>query len=54
MPRIKIEPDKMVTNGPRSASKSTPMSRLTERFQPGGKFDLTLDKSFKREGSVKK
>ena len=54
MPRIKIEPDKMITNGPKSASRNTPMSGLTERFIPGGKHDLTLDKSFKREGKVKK
>lgn len=54
MARIKILGDNVATNGPKKVSKSTPMSAKTERFQPGGKFELTLDKSFKRQGDVKK
>ena len=54
MAKIKIIGDSVATNGPKKMPLSTPMSGKTERFRPGGKYDLTLDKSFKREGGAKK
>lgn len=50
MPKIKIIGDKLDTAKPKSVPKSSELVKTTERFRPGGKYDLTLDKSFNKQG----
>lgn len=49
MPKIKIMGDKLDTAKPKSIPKSD-MNKTVPRFRPGGKYELTLDKSFNKQG----
>ncbi len=52
MPKIKIIGDSLDTAKPKSIPK-TEMNSTKDRFRAGGKYELTLDKSFNKQGNKK-
>lgn len=49
MAGIKIMPDNRDLSSPKSSPKNKDLGSITERTQYGRPYDLTIDKSFKRE-----